>query len=215
MANSYFELTGVLKIAQATPILHALYDGYELDDEDPGNGLAYIAIMEGTDRSWDTIIESLTEVAVKLGFDEDFGDGTPEEVLNFLAVKFSVVDMPRFNDFLAATDFSEESELEPLYYLATIFNDGHGIEWFKTEAAWTCSKPRLFEFGGCGYFEGKHCVLSSSSSHAPDLGETLETALGQGNLDAAATRIRQEVQRLLDGVIDEVQRNALRDIVLK
>lgn len=45
MSNSYYDLTGVLRLKQVTPIIKALFGGLSLDPDYPGNGEAYFARM--------------------------------------------------------------------------------------------------------------------------------------------------------------------------
>nr|WP_228384562.1 hypothetical protein [Rhodocyclus gracilis] len=65
MANNYYDMTGVLVLDKVTPVIKALFGEFELDENDPGNGQAYIAnISESSSCSWDSVLENLQDLAV-------------------------------------------------------------------------------------------------------------------------------------------------------
>ena len=79
MANNYSDATGVLILQQVTPVITALFSGFNLDATYPGNGQAYVAdVSEDTDHSWDTICENLAALSESLGLalpDDGEGEG--------------------------------------------------------------------------------------------------------------------------------------------
>lgn len=184
MSQNNFELTGVLMLSRVTPVITALFGGFNLaDDVSAEHGGAYIAKTEGdSDPSWDTIREELLELAKTLKLPLDpvaMEDESIEEILSALAEHFGSsgnVDLLNLLDH-ERTHFKDDAELEDLVTIAKAFDDGHGLKGFLTEAAWTCNRPRLFEFGGCGAYVGTHVQVYSNSSTAGLVGRPLDEAL--------------------------------------
>jgi hypothetical protein len=217
MANNYQDMTGVLVLKKVTPVIKALFGGFKLDENYPGNGQAYIASMsEGGLCSWDSVLENLQELAQQFGHitksEQSEPTETVEQVLSLLAGHFNAHNNIELENLIEHGDFSQDVavNLDSLFSIAKAFDDGHGLRACKTETAWHCSKPLLFEFGGCGNFAGSHVSVSRSSHQVVSFGEDLETAISSGNTDAAAECIRTEVGRLLAGIHDEAAREQVR-----
>lgn len=109
-----------------------------------------------------------------------------------------------------ASKIEDDADLDSLFTIAKLFDDGHGLKAYKTEAAWHCSKPRLFEFGGAGDFTGSHVSIGGSSNQVVELGESLEAALCARDTDQAAEVLRKRIGSILAGVYDEAAREAIR-----
>lgn len=133
-----------------------------------------------------------------------------EDVLHVLARHFNAEQNEELENLIEHTDFEEESDLDSLFTIAKAFDDGHGLKAYKTETAWHCSKPRLFEFGGAGDFTGSHVAVGCSSGQYVNLGERLEAALATQDIDKAAAILREKVGSFLAGVYDANVRDALR-----
>lgn len=99
MANNYYDATGVLILDRVTPVITALFRGFQLDANYPGNGQAYIArISESSSPSWSAVLDGLITLAAELdlpapGGDEEDDDSDGNEplfrmVLNRLAEHF-------------------------------------------------------------------------------------------------------------------------------
>lgn len=220
MANNYYDMTGVLVLDKVTPVIRALYGALELDENYPGNGFAYIAnISESTSNSWCSILENLLELADSLKLEVVDEDGQPgesmEDVLSALALHFKVDDSIELENLIEHNDFDDDADMKSLFMIAKLLNDGHGLTAYKTESAWHCSKPRLFEFGGCGDFTGTHVTVSGSSNQVVSLGEELEASLATGDTDAAAELVRTNVSELLAGIYDETVRTQVRNKLIQ
>lgn len=215
MAQNNFDLTGVLLLKQVTPVIKALFGGFNLDTSVATgiqDGQAYIAKTEGDcDPSWDNIREELLELTKTLKLPLDpvaMEDESIEEILSALAEHFGSsgnVDLLNLLDH-ERTHFKDDAELEDLVTIAKAFDDGHGLKGILTEAAWTSNRPRLFEFGGCGAYVGTHVQVYSNTSTAGLVGRPLDEALETGNLEAAVQVIYREFDDLLDGIRDEAVR---------
>jgi len=85
------------------------------------------------------------------------------------------------------------------------------LKALKTDAAWTCNKPELFEFGGVSEFIGQHYMTETRSGAAIELGSRFEVALAAGDLTAATGILLDVVESTLYGIQDDkVQDELLR-----
>lgn len=210
MADTFFDTTGVLFLEKVTPIIKALFVGYEVADEFYGDDKCYIAMTQyGGDSSWDTVIEELVKLAQSKGMEHGCID-SGVEIFTFLAKGFGVENDERFRKILANESFTEETSIDVLYELAVLFDDGHKLSGYLTESGWHSTRASLFGFGGIGIFQGKHYGCTFSSSNAGNFGQEINKNLSNGNLDAAAEHLQTEVQKLLDGVVCENQRTVLK-----
>lgn len=213
MANNYYDATGVLILDKVTPVITALFGAFNLDESYPGNGTAYIArISESNDPQWDDIREGLVVLADTLGkpFPMD-QETTIEDCLRTLASHFQAEQDEALEHLIEHHSFEDSADLAALFLIARCFDDGHGLKAIKFEAAWYCSKPRLFEFGGQGAYISEEILLFSGSSRAADLGEELHEALLTGNLDKAADKLAADVGNVLSGIADDAKREVLRE----
>lgn len=222
MANNYYDMTGVLVLDKVTPVIKALFGVFELDENYPGDGQAYITnISESSSCSWDSVLENLQDLAEELGLELVDGAGKPaktmEDVLSVLAIHFNAGQNEELEGLIERSNFDDgdDADLDSLFTIAKAFDDGHGLKAYKTEAAWHCSKPRLFEFGGCGDFTGSHVAVSGSSDQAVQMGEELESALAGGNMDEAAEVVRSKVGNILAGIYDEAARAQVRSKLIQ
>lgn len=223
MADSYYEGTGVLVLQQVTPVIKALFSGFQLDPRYPGNQHVYIAMQsfEGLPE-WDNIGQSLLTLARELemaGIDED----VPIERLlvqlseHFLPKRHGVdisATREAFDDVMRAIlksiDFDETPCLKDLFVLAHLLDDGHGLERIEFEAGITCSKLWLGEFGGDGLFISKLVELRSDSRSIITLGRALLAALRNNDTEQAAKYLLSDVCDNLNGISCEQQRAQVR-----
>lgn len=212
MANNYYDMTGILFLDKATPVIKALFGAFELDENYPGNGQAYIAnISDSSNCSWESVGENLQDMVEDIGLSlpED-AESTVEDCLHALAAHFNADKNEELANLIEHADFDDEADLDSLFTIARAFDDGHGLTACKTETAWHCSKPRLFEFGGAGDFTGRHVSIGGSSSQVAQLGEALEEALSVDDAAKAADILSKEVGRILAGVYDENARSQIQ-----
>lgn len=214
MSNSYYDLTGVLRLKQVTPIIKALFGGLSLDPDYPGNGEAYFARMsEVSSQSWDDVLDELEALARKLGlrWEPAAGqDSSAEDLLWALARHFKSDKDEGFASLLEASSFEDDdTDLEALFVLARAFDDGHGLHAIVFEGCWHCDKPRLFEFGGDGGFIGRHCTVMGTSTQHLQLGSELDQALARTDMDEAASLLEKHMANLLAGIDDSAARSTL------
>ena len=218
MSNTYFDLTGVLMLKKVTPVIEAVFGAHELDATQPGDGQAYIAIIaESTNSSWESVLENLVALAESFGLsdtDEEGDDvGTIGEILKILAPHFNASENVELDRLIEddAFDLGESADFASLFVIAKAFDDGHGLTAIKTEAAWHCDKPHLFEFGGYGYYVGTHFSLFSASHEVASFAQRIEETLGNGQNNVAAQAIKDQVEKLLGGIRDHEARQDVRN----
>lgn len=223
MADSYYEGTGVLVLQQVTPVIKALFSGFQLDPHYPGNQHVFIAMQsfEGLPE-WDITRKSLVALAHELelaGIDE----GAPIERLlvqlsEYFLPKRHGVDISAtrkaFDDvmrtILKSIDFDDTPCLKDLFVLAHLLDDGHGLERIEFEAGRTCSKLWLGEFGGDGLFISKEVELHSDSGSATLLGRALLAAFRNQDTELAAKHLLNDICDSLNGISCEQLRAQVR-----
>ncbi|WP_140720784.1 MULTISPECIES: hypothetical protein [Gammaproteobacteria] len=213
MANNYYDATGVLALDQVTPVITALFGGFNLDPAYPGNGRAYIArISESNDPQWDDVQEGLADLAATLGLDRpDQDDESPlAGILRVLAAHFGAEDDEALENLIEQHAFEDGADLEALFLVATCFDDGHHLAAIQFEGCWHCSKPRLFEFGGDACFLSREVRLFGASTHAMELGEQLRKAVLTVDAEEASALIALEAVSVLSGINDDAFRSRLR-----
>lgn len=211
MANNHYEATGVLVLERVTPVIRALFGGFRLDADYPGNGEAYIALVADASPSWDDLREELVELAKPLGFTSSVEAIPPVgEVLQVLAQHFGADGNAALMSLIGRDGFEDDADLHVLFLLATCFDDGHHLREIRFEGCWHCDKPRLFEFGGAGHYLSREFEAHSASGHALQLGHLIRNALSSGDFDQGATVIARETDRLLAGIHNAVHRRQLQ-----
>ncbi|WP_338807024.1 hypothetical protein V8U11_08160 [Pseudomonas chlororaphis] len=217
MANIYYDATGVLILDRVTPVITALFGGFMLDANYPGNGQAYIArIAEDNSPSWDCVLDGLLDLAAQLdlpapdmGDAGDGGDADPDReplinvILDLIADHFGAGENEELANLIERHGFENDADLEALFLIATCFNDGHNLTAIQFEGCWRCSKPRLFEFGGDGRFLSREVRVYSTSPTALQLGDGLRNAIVAGDFNATAALIEQQTQALIAGIQDK------------
>lgn len=223
MADSYYEGTGVLVLQQVTPVIKALFSGFQLDPGYPGNQHAYIALQsfEGLPE-WDNIRQSL----VTLAHEQNLAGIEVDESIKSLLVQLGAHFLPKrhgvdisatreaFDEvmqvILESIGFDDTPCLKDLFVLAHLLDDGHGLACIEFEAGRTCSKLWLGEFGGDGLFISKVVELRSDSGSATLLGRALLAALKESDTELAAKHLLNDVYDNLNGISCELQRAQVR-----
>ena len=211
MANNHYEATGVLVLDRVTPVIRALFGGFQLDADYPGNGEAYIALVGNAPPSWDDLREELVELAKPLGFIPSVAATPPVgEVLQVLAQHFGADGNVALMSLIGRDRFEDAADLHVLFLLATCFDDGHHLREIRFEGCWHCDKPLLFEFWGAGHYLSREFEAHSASGHALQLGHLIREALSSGDFDQGATVIARETDRLLAGIRNAAHRRQLQ-----
>lgn len=209
MASHYYEGTGILVLDHVTPVITALFGNFSLNPNSPGKGEAYIALdSEASHTQWRDIHEALLVLSSQLDLPcpDDETERTLEETLLLLAQHFHP-ELPNAMLLKSGTfEINDEAELSVLFFLATCFNDGHGLQEIRFEGGWRCSKPRLFEFGGNGLFISREVRIHGNSSDYVSLGTNLRKAILEQDVNTATDLLYADLSMRLTGISDEVIR---------
>lgn len=211
MANSYYDCTGALVLGKVTPVIKALFGAFNLESGEPGSGEVSIAkISESDSLTWDDVLDNFDELITQLAIPApDQPYQTVSDYLGILAKHFGTADDKFIQELIQRDDFEDDPSLGTLFGLADRFDDGHGMKAMKLEGCWHSDRPRLFAFGGDGAYHSRNFRHSVSSSDARELGEAMDAALANDDLDAAAGRIMKEVDVILKSVTDARVRDEL------
>jgi hypothetical protein len=216
MANNYYDATGVLVLDRVTPVIKALFGAFKLDETYPGSGKTYIARLSETNYpQWDNVLEGLADLAATNGLDlPDRQDGSPlADLLHVLATHFDADDDEELENLIEHHSFEDEADLEALFLIATRFDDGHHLTAIQFEGCWSCSKPRLFEFGGDSCYLSREISVFGNSHNAIELGARLRQFIVSSDIEAAAVLIAGAATELLSGITDDALRTQLRQRV--
>lgn len=223
MANTYYDATGVLIFSgtpNMTPMLKALFGGYQIDEESGEANQVFIAEEAESDSpTWEDVASGLKALATNLGL-APADDADMEFVgtwINVLAVHFGVED-PALASLAAEDgplDNDSWSDFGTLFDLAMWLNDGHGLIALKVEGGWHSDKLRLDGFGGDSFYAGRHFQWYSSSTRAIDFGEKLNGALATKNFDSAAEIVARRVTDILDQITDPIAPALLEAVIAK
>lgn len=208
MSNNYYDMTGLLKLKQITPIIKALFGSHDVKHEantDAGV-TAYIAeTSEDITPNWSAICEALTPIAEALGIPID-GDGESEDDNNKLIQ--SLLSHYKNEDGKSYDD-GNGPQLEDLYDLAMAMDDGHGLEAIKIEGCWHGDKARLFEFGGHALYIGKQYEYGMGSERLANFAEVMDQLLTENALVNAGSVLASHVLDLVSGIKDDDKRALL------
>lgn len=211
MASNYYEANGVLVLDRVTPVIRALFCGFQLDADYPGNGEAYIAVDAGTPPSWKDLCEALVNLARPLGFIPSPGTPNPfGEVLQVLGKHFCADGNAALASMIERDRLRDAANLKDLFLLATCFDDGHHLREIRFDGCWRCDKPRLLEIGGTAHYvswEFEACGVSTAALH---LGSTIRKALSSKDFDAAGSAVARDTLRLLAGIRDVAHRDKVQ-----
>jgi len=204
MANSYYDCTGALVLGKVTPVIKALFGAFNLKESDLGNGEFTIAkIAESDNLNWDDLLDNFDGLIAQLALTmPEHSCETVADYLRILAEHFGAANDEFIKDLIQQDNFEDDPSLGTLFALADRFDDGHGMTTMKLEGCWHSDRPSLFAFGGDGEYHSRNFRHSVSSTDARELGEAVDAALANNDLDAAATRIMKEVDSILKSVTD-------------
>lgn len=206
MANNYYQATGALNLKKITPVISALFGVFDVQEY--GEGQAYIKMDDDQSMYYSSVADS---IVAEMGID-------PLDSVNdyIIAMAEKVGKEAEVKAFLGgdSIDAEEIADLDFLFHLAQLMDDGHGLTSLWSEGAWTCDKLRLGEFGGNGEFSGKNFTFCSGSSTATQLGEVVNNALADSMPELAANHIELYLQGMLNGIRDESARNSVTALLV-
>lgn len=212
MANNYYYATGELKLTVITKVIGALFGAFEVQEY--GEGTAYIKRDSDANVSYSAIAENIID---EFDLEEHFAEELVplEECLFAMADKLGKGEEVRayLGDRTFDPEDYDDADMNFLFDLARIMDDGHGLTSLWMQGAWTCDKMRLGEFGGFGEFVGKHFSSCGSSTLGVNLGRDVEQALEESDIEKAATAIATRIGWMLDGIKDEAVRKQVDEML--
>lgn len=219
MANTYQDMTGVLTLEKATPVIKALFKVFDVKPDFPNAGNAFIKeVAECTDRTWPAVIGNLQALAAENGIQVPEADDEAqagEEVLFALASFYKADDDYDLANYIEQCSFEDNVSISELFFLAKAFDDGHGLKNLQYQGAYHSDKHRLGHFGGYSEFTGAHVTYADSTSTPIDAGSIVEAALDAGDINTAAREVSRQATRFLTGILDHDVRKQVKDAVIK
>lgn len=226
MANNSAVSTGTLGFANGvniTPVIRALFSAFALDPNVPADdpNMAYIARDQNEEVTWGRIRDDIRYDCSVRGIALP-ADADPHDLTEYL---FALAEHIGFNDpefklqnLIDNADFNAEgdADLQVLFELATLLDDGHGLREIRMEGAYYSNRMNLDEFGGMAEFITKDVYAHGSSSTITTHAERLNAALepwAPGARDeaarAAAEQIAKVVAEQLNCITDPEKRAAV------
>lgn len=185
-----------------------------LDPSHPGNGRVYICrLSERNDPQWSDVREGLIRLGSELELNID-NNIEMSVALEVFAQRFGTDQRGELKSLIEHHMFEGAADLDTLFWIATLFDDGHGLTEIHFEGCWYCSKPGMFVFGGDGCFLSREVSAFSDSRQACELGPQIRGALLRNQPEFAAEAIAWETRRLIAQINDESQRRSLLQKVL-
>lgn len=125
MLQRYFLTTGVLILDQVTPVIEALFGGFNFRPAPPGADDSRVATIP----TWSAVLERLVALAAELSIRPSEGalDNMASALL-LLSAHFGCFKDAALVDFIEHHPFEGEADLDTLYIIARRFDDGHGLK---------------------------------------------------------------------------------------
>jgi hypothetical protein len=208
--GKHYTAGGVLILQRVTPIITALFEGY-LACRHSRKGQASLAFTIASIPSWARILGNLAALGVRQGIlPPKKKHPQPEPLLLAWARHFHVEQDKTLLELIEYERFDREAELDPLFFLATRFDDGHRLTAIETADGWTGDRPPRPGFGATTTFYSREFCLESRIEDFQELAGCLHETLRRQALDETAGYIALETWRLIEGILD----GAVRDAVL-
>lgn len=163
MTNSCHAGKGVLVLSRVTPIIIALFDEFSFDPSFPLHGMACIAIRDvESSPNWNRIARNLTELAHRQAINLD-ACADMKEIIRAFAFRYPPENNGVMECLLEEHAFREDekADLETLFQIALVLDDGHNLTDLCFEGRWRCKQPCLFGTGE-EHFYSKEMSLKNS-----------------------------------------------------
>lgn len=206
MANYYITGHGVIVLNKVTPVINALFKTYRIGPFDESESAACITFISDEHLpDWDEVLAGLKTLADDRHVDMSQNtDNSTNGFLASLARHFNKTDdnpgVSSEVQKLKAYSFTGTPELDILFRLASLFDDGHGIENIQYHEYWFSDKVRAGEFNGMGKFISNELTCEFDTQQVVDLGTCLRTAVCQNKPESAAQELFNEIQGILRGI---------------
>lgn len=211
MADTYFDATGTLTLNTVTPVIKALFGGFNLDPTYPGHGQVYVAtIAECSDPSWDDLAEAIESLCQSMEIEFIQGEEDTNDLVFKIADKLGV---PHPEHRLVPNEDTGPS-LEEMTCLAMALDDGHGLQRMSYQGAWHCNRPRLHSFGGLTELVSRHQAVFTNTVVDHDNFLEVDKLLEQGEVKVVGQKIAAQFSQRLNAISDPVAREAVQQAVI-
>jgi len=210
MSDSYHKGTGELTLQKVTPMIEALFAGFEVTWDEDVMGACISFSLQSQLPDWGGVHEKLKDLAssMKLLLPDD-SDGSLLEYVYLFITHFNLDDDPFFEN-IDNYRFEGLPDLEMLFDLAIRFDDGHKLESIDFEESWYDPEVNYEGPGGVGRFISRDVVFRKHPCKAAHFAQPLFNALSGGHLELAATNLFFEIYPLLLSIKDDVTRQKVR-----
>lgn len=215
MNENFTDTLGVLKLSKPTAFIKALFGTYISNE--PTNKLDQIVIDYSGPykiRLWKDVAEDMLSFAKQLDLTVENSQVDPLGAsLKAIAAKIGCSDQKRLEEILPSLELQSYAELEVLFFIATMINDGHELKCMKTETAFTSNKRTPFMFGGSGEYFGPYYRKLISTCLVHTLAENINSLLEAGDVHKVSEILAEEFQMAIDGIQNEDQKRAVNKII--
>lgn len=225
MTNENYRATGVLVLHAVTPVIQAVFGGYNLgafDSKSAGvpkpHNVCIAKLSQADGPIWGDVLKELLELARSLPIDsEDVVQANDGGLLRRLVKHFAsdsedaAVSADVVLQLLEQSDPAEEANLPSLFMVASSLDDGHALEGIIFEGAWYGSELELGAYSGHGLYISERVCVDRCSARAVQLGVELDSAIAEGQFEIAAKVLADEVRGLLAMITDVDIREMIDD----
>lgn len=199
MGNKF---TGMLVFdgeAHLTAIIETFFSRFNLKDLGGNKATLYSDHI----HKWEEILDELYENSQKLGVDAPKVNSV-EKWIDVLDSKFNSgqrsVDDIQFLDSCKNFEPSDTADLEDLYKLSIIFNDGHNLRFLDATMAWHSNENE--ECGADVSFVSKEFVSYKTTESIQCENANIFDGLDSGNYQLIANTISQNMIDTIKGISD-------------
>lgn len=213
MAESSFIATGELYLKKITPVIDALFGGFNLSSYPDIKGRVSFDDDDFSPGWIDVRNALVAKVLVPIMTDPDgqVSEDCMQSVLYVLADQFEQAQNCALMNFIenASFDPDEKVSMASLYFLATSFDDNHGLRAMHFQGSWSSNKPRMGALGGCCSLESGKFSFTSDCHHDLTWAIGFDEQLYKESYHDAAHLLVNRVCDAAAGVIDPKERNAI------
>lgn len=214
MEYTKFDVSGVLRLKRITPVIRAFFGQVVVGDVSANGDLIIAKKADADNPTWEPVFSAVVALANEKGIVlRKHADGLMTDYLCGLALHFGLHE-EKFANMLDHIYFEDEFDIEGAFEIAVLFNDGHDLTSMEMEGCSGGSGEVVKRSSGYGSYMSKNINVSTASTDAIDLGRRLDLALGGANIDLAATWLTKEIDRLMQGIHDEIIRDLIWERII-